>query len=297
MFQRLANALLYTLARGALGSLARLPRPLGYWLGARLGDLGYVCLPGRRRVALDNLALAFGAKKSAEARQAIARATFRQLGEQLIDFSHLGRQASQAFPRMCRVEGLEHLESLIQRRAGLLIISAHFGSWELSSAVAPQLPAPLHVIVRPLDNPALQRLSAYYRHCAGYRTIPKREAMAECLKVLRRGEIVALLMDQSSLRRESVQVEFFGAQAYTPLGPALLALRAKCPVVSGFLIREGPGRHRLVFSPEIPIQRTGNLQQDILTTTQTFTQIIESYVRRYPEQWFWLHRRWKRRPA
>jgi KDO2-lipid IV(A) lauroyltransferase len=155
----------------------------------------------------------------------------------------------------------------------------------------------LHVIVRPLDNPALQRLAESYRQCCGYYAIAKRAALAECLKVLRGGEIVAVLMDQSSLRHESIQVEFFGTNAYTSKGPALLALRTGCPVVSGFLIRAGQGHHRLVFSQEIPIRRTGDLQQDIVENTRVFTQVIESYVRRYPDHWFWLHRRWKQWPG
>jgi len=149
--------------------------------------------------------------------------------------------------------------------------------------------------VRPLDNPALQRLAEAYRRRCGYRAIPRHAALAACLKVLRQGEIVAVLMDQSSLRHEGIQVEFFGTNAYTSRGPALLALRTGCPVISGFLIRAGQGRHRLVFSQEIPVRRTGNLQQDIVENTRTFTHVIESYVRRYPEHWFWLHRRWKQR--
>ena len=119
--------------------------------------------------------------------------------------------------------------------------------------------------------------------------------MTECLKILRRGEIVAVLIDQSSQRHESIQVEFFGTSAYTSKGPALLALRTGCPVISGFLMRAGQGHHRLVFSQEIPVRRTGNLQQDIVENTQVFTQVVEAYVRRYPEHWFWLHRRWKQR--
>ncbi len=196
---------------------------------------------------------------------------------------------------MCHVEGLEHVETLLERGRGLLIISAHFGSWELAPAVALCLHTPLHVIVRPLDSPALQRLAEIYRQCCGYHAIAKRAALAECLKVLRRGEIVAVLMDQSSLRHESIQVEFFGTSAYTSKGPALLALRTGCPVVSGFLMRVGQGHHRLVFSQEIPVRRTGDLQQDIVENTRVFTQVIESYVRRYPDHWFWLHRRWKQR--
>ena len=293
--QTFANHVLYGLAASALRSLACLPVGVAYWLGARLGDLLYLMLVRRRRITLDNLAIAFNTDKTAAERGQIARATFRNLGQHLVDFSHVRRLTLQRFTTMCHVEGLEHVETLLQRGRGLLIISAHFGSWELAPAVALCLNTPLHVIVRPLDSPALQRLAESYRQRCGYRAIAKRAALAECLKVLRRGEIVAVLMDQSSLRHESIQVEFFGTNAYTSKGPALLALRTGCPVVSGFLIRAGQGRHRLVFSQEIPVRRTGNLQQDIVENTRVFTHVIESYVRRYPDHWFWLHRRWKQR--
>jgi KDO2-lipid IV(A) lauroyltransferase len=293
--QTLANYLLYGLAMSMLRGLACLPLGVAYWLGAHLGDVLYLVLARRRRVVFENLAIAFGTDKTAEERRQIARATFRNLGQHVVDFSHVRQLTVQRFTTMCYIEGLEHVETLLQRDMGLLILSAHFGSWELAPAVSLCLTTPLHVIVRPLDNPALQRLAEDYRQRCGYRTIPRRTALAECLKVLRRGEIVAVLMDQSSLRHESIQVEFFGTNAYTSRGPALLALRTGCPVVSGFLIRAGQGRHRLVFSQEIPVRRTGNLQQDIVENTQTFTHVIESYVRRYPDHWFWLHRRWKQR--
>ena len=293
--QTLANHLLYGLAVSVLRGLACLPLGVAYWLGARLGDVLYLVLARRRRLVLANLALAFGPDKTAEERRLIARATFRNLGQHLIDFSHMRRLTLQRFTTICHVEGLEHVEALLQRGRGLLIVSAHFGSWELAPAIALCLSTPLHVIVRPLDSPALQRLAEAYRRCCGYRAISRHAALTECLKVLRRGEIVGVLVDQSSLRHESIQVEFFGTNAYTSRGPALLALRTGCPVVSGFLIRAGPGRHRFVFSQEIPVRRTGNLQQDIAENTRVFTHVIESYVRRYPEHWFWLHRRWKQR--
>jgi Kdo2-lipid IVA lauroyltransferase/acyltransferase len=293
--QTLSNRLLYGLAVCALRGLARLPCGLAYWLGARLGDLLYLMLAERRRITLANLALAFGTDKTTAERRWLARTTFRNLGHHLVDFSHLSQLTPSTFATMCHVEGREHIEALLQRRMGLLVLSAHFGSWELAPAMALCLTTPVHVIVRPLDNPALQRLAEAYRQRCGYRAIPRRAALTECLKVLRRGEIVAVLMDQSGLRRESVQVEFFGTKAYTSVGPALLALRTGCPVVSAFLIRAGQGCHRLVFSPEIPVRRTGNVQQDIVENTREFTHIIESYVRCYPDHWFWLHRRWKQR--
>jgi len=293
--QTLGNKLLYRLAASALSGLARLPLGLAYWFGARLGDLLYLVLTERRRITLANLALAFGTDKIPAERRQLARTTFRNLGQHLVDFSHLSQLTPSTFATMCHVEGLEHIEALLQRRRGLLILSAHFGSWELAPAMALCLTTPVHIIVRPLDNPALQRLAVAYRQRCGYRAIPRRAALTECLKVLRRGEIVVVLMDQSSLQRESVQVEFFGTKAYTSIGPALLALRTGCPVVSAFLLRAGQGRHRLVFSQEIPVCRTGHVQHDIVETTHEFTRIIESYVRRCPDHWFWLHQRWKRR--
>lgn len=294
--QTFGNRLLYGLAARMLSGLACLPLGLAYWLGARLGDLLYVVLAERRRITLANLTLALGTDTTAAERRQLARTTFRNLGQHLVDFSHLSQLTPHTFATMCHVEGREHIETLLQRRRGLLILSAHFGSWELAPAIALCLPTPVHVIVRPLDNPALQRLAETYRQHCGYRAIPRRAALTECLKILRRGEIVAVLMDQSGLQRESIQVEFFGTKAYTSIGPAVLALRTGCPVVSAFLIRAGQGRHRLVFSREIPVRRTGNVQQDIIENTRAFTHIIETYVRRYPDHWFWLHRRWKQRP-
>jgi KDO2-lipid IV(A) lauroyltransferase len=155
----------------------------------------------------------------------------------------------------------------------------------------------MHIIVRPPDHPVLRRIVEVHRQRCGYAMIPKWRALAASLKALRRGEIVVVLMDQSSLRHAGIPVEFFGAKAYTTIGPAVLALRTGCPVVSGFLVRQAPGQHRMIFSREIPVCRTGNLQYDIEQNTRVFTHVIETYVRRYPDHWFWLHRRWKERPG
>ncbi len=293
--RRLAESVAAGLLEALAAILARLPRRPAYWMGARFGDLAYRCLARRRRVALDNLATAFGGEKSAAECRAIARATFRNLGEHLIDFSRLRWLTPETHLSAFTVEDLERVERLLARRAGLLILSAHFGSWELAAALALCLEPRMHVIARPLDNPALHRLVDAYRRYSGCNVIPKSRALPASLKALRRGEIVALLMDQSSLRHEGIPVPFFGAEAYTSIGPALMALRAGCPVIGAFLVRQGLGKHRLVFSEEIPIQRSGDLQQDIADNTRRFNQLIESYVRAYPDHWFWLHRRWKKR--
>jgi KDO2-lipid IV(A) lauroyltransferase len=244
---------------------------------------------------LENLALTFGEEKSPAARQAIARATFRNLGKHLVDFSRLRDWTPASFPHVCTIEGLEQARPLFERGRGLLVVSAHFGSWEIAPAVAAYLGVPMWVIVRPLDNPVLDRIVEDYRRRCGYQIIPKHQAMVQSLNVLRQGAALAVLMDQNSLQRESVAVEFFGIKTYTSKGPALLALRAQCPVIGAFLVHEGQGRHRLVLTPEIPVQRTGNVQQDLEENTRAFNRVIEAYIRRYPDHWFWVHRRWKYR--
>ena len=293
--QRLVESITGRLFSALAVVLARLPRLPAYWLGARIGDLAYLCLVRRRRIALGNLEIAFGGEKSVAQRRAVARATFRNLGEHLIDFSRMRWLTPDTFLSVVTVEGFERVEQLLARQAGLLMLSAHFGSWELGSAIALRLEPRMHVIARPLDNPALHRLVEAYRGYGGCHFIPKNRALSASLRALRRGEIVALLMDQSSLRHEGIPVPFFGADAYTSIGPALMALRSGCPVIGVFSVRQGLGKHRLVFSEEIQIQRSGNLRQDIADNTRRFNQLIESYVRAYPDHWFWLHRRWKKR--
>src|SRR5712691_5928095 len=146
--QTLANHVLYGLAISALRGLSRLPLGVAYWLGARLGDLLYLVLARRRRITLANLAIAFGTDKTAEERYQIARATFRNLGQHLVDFSHVRPLTLQRFTTMCHVEGLEHVDSRLKRGRCLLLSSAHSGSWELAPAVALCLHPPLQVIVR-----------------------------------------------------------------------------------------------------------------------------------------------------
>jgi KDO2-lipid IV(A) lauroyltransferase len=293
--RRLTNEVLYGIAAGVLYALTCLPLMVAYWLGARLGDLAYLLLAKRRRITQENLARTLAEEMTSGQHRAIARATFRNLGKHLVDFARLRHLTPETFAHICTVEGLEHVQKLLERRQGLLVLSAHFGSWELAPAAALCLDTPVWVIARPLDNPVLGRLVEAYRQRCGYHIMANLHALAESLEVLHRGEIVVVLMDQSSLRRQGVRTEFLGVETYTSKGPALLALRARCPVVSAFLVRQAPGHHRLILSAEIPVCRTGNVQRDVVETTQRFNQIIEAYIRRYPDHWFWLHRRWKRR--
>lgn len=287
--------LLYAIAVGVMTLLAYMPQRPAYWFGARLGDLAYICLKRRRQVTLDNLALVLGEQTTPAQRQGLARAIFRRLGQHVMEFSRIRRLTPQRFRAVCEVEGREHLEALLQRQAGLLVIAAHFGSWELAPALALELSVPVHVIVRPPDHAVLRRLAAAHRQRCGFQAISSRHAFAPALRALRQGHIVAVLMDQSSPRHKGIPVAFLGASAYTSVGPALLALRTRCPVVGMFLVNIAPGRHRCIITPEIPLPDSGQVRQDVEEATRRFTAVIETYVRRYPDHWFWLHRRWKPR--
>ncbi|ETX08697.1 MAG: hypothetical protein ETSY2_03915 [Candidatus Entotheonella gemina] len=289
---------MYTILVGALNGLTTLPPRLAYGLGERLGDLVYAGLASRRRVTLDNLALALGDWQSPRERQVMAREVFRNLGRHVVDFAHLRHINAARFQQMCMDwEEAARLDAMAARGHGLLVISAHLGSWELLPAVALLLRTPVNVIVRPPDNLTVQRLSEVYRQRCGYRTIGSRQqALREALRALHRREVVGVLMDQSSVREEAVEVAFLGIKTFTPMGPALLALRAKCPVVGMFLVGEAPGRHRVVVTEEIPIARTGDMRRDLEENSRRFNEVIETQIRQHPEQWFWLHRRWKKRP-
>ncbi len=289
---------LYTILVGALNGLSALPPRLAYGLGERLGDLVYAGLTSRRRVTLENLALALGEHQSPHERQVLAREVFRRLGRHVVDFAHLRHIDVARIQQICvNSEEVSRLDALAARGRGLLVISAHFGSWELLPALSLLLQTPTNVIVRPPDNPLVHRLSEEYRQRCGYRSIVKQQqAVRESLRALNRGEIVGVLMDQSSVRDEAVEVAFLGIKTFTPMGPALLAMRAKCPVVGVFLVCEAPGRHRVVVTDEIPIARTGSMRRDLEENSQRFNGVIGMQIRRHPEQWFWLHRRWKERP-
>jgi KDO2-lipid IV(A) lauroyltransferase len=294
--QTIADRLLYRVIAGVLAGFSYLPIRFAYRLGGWLGALAYLVCGRRRRVALQNVALALEAQMTPVEQRGLIRETFRGLGWHLIDFCRMRHLTPKRFARICTLEGFERVQALLARQQGLLVISAHFGSWELAAAAALQLDTPAHMIIRRPKQGAFRRVVEDYRQRAGFALIPHREALARSVQALRRGEVVVVLMDQSSLRREAVEVEFFGVKTFTSKGPALIALRSGCAVIGAFLVRDAPGQHRLVFTQEIPLQRTHDLRQDIEVNTCAFNRMIESYIRRYPDHWFWLHRRWKDRP-
>lgn len=291
--ERLALGLLAVPAWG----LAFLPVGLGLWVGRRLGDLAYWALPGRRAVARRNLELALGAERSASELSRICRESFRHLGMTCVEACTFFFRPPSVLLSRVDVDGVDHLKAAASHGRGVLLLTAHYGNWELLAAGHALTGYPLSVVVRPLDSPLLNRLATRLREQGGVEIIPKHRAMRGVLEALRRGWMVGILLDQNASRREGVFVPFFGVPASTSKSVALLALWSGAPVVPVFIHREAEGRHRVVIEPTVPPPATGVRERDVIAFTAAFTRMVESRIRQHPEQWLWMHRRWKTRPG
>lgn len=288
--------LLARVVESAARGVGRLSPAMADRLGRRLGDLAYLCLRRRRAVALDNLTTAFGGARTPRELRGLARRSFQHLGVTVAECCRLFFGPPGAMMGRIQVDGLPHLKAAMGQERGAFLLSAHFGNWELLAAAHVLTGYPLSVVIRPLDNPAMEAVVARCREKVGLRLIPKREALREVVAALARGEMVGILLDQNVTVREGVFVPFFGRLASTSKGLALLALKTGAPVVPVFIHREPGGAHRVTVEPPVPLQRSGDHEADVRENTAAFTRIIERHVVAHPEQWFWVHRRWKTRP-
>ena len=270
--------------KGAIGA-GRLIAGAAYYLHGRL-----------RRVGYRNLALALPELDRREQR-AIIRGVFANLGRLLGEFSQFPKITPRNITNMVEYHGLENYTQASERGKGVLMLTGHVGAWELCAFAQGVYGHPLSFLVRPLDNPLLDRMISSYRELSGNRTINKNKAVKPVLEVLRRGDDVGLLIDANTLPDQGVFCDFFGIPACSTTGLAVFALRADAPVVPGFLIWDHESKkHRLCFEPEVPLIRTGDFKQEVMINTARFTKVIEGYARRYPDQWLWIHKRWHTRP-
>ena len=269
----------YWIARGVLATPAFAP------LYARLLDLG---VPRLRRTALRNLELA-GYSEADRIR--IADGVFRSIGRLIAGFASFPKMSPKTIDRWIRYEGLENFSAAAARKRGVLIATGHLGNWELSAFTHAWMTGPINIVVRPLDNPKIDALVSRRRAMSGNSIISKREAARGILRALERGEAVGILVDQNTSPEEGVFIDFFGSKACAGTAFVKLAHRTGAAVVPGFALwEEREGRYVLRFYPEI--EMTG----DVFADTQRIHSFLESVIREYPDQWLWIHRRWKTRP-
>jgi KDO2-lipid IV(A) lauroyltransferase len=292
MRHRLEFAPVWLLVR----TIGILPRPLARVFGISLAWLVYLLHRRLRRVGLRNLALAFP-DKSPSARRKILRGTFTSLGRQLAEVCLFPRYTRENVGQVIVYDGFENYERAHARGKGVLYLTAHLGGWELSAFAHSLHGHPLKIVMRELDNPYLDALVQRYRTLHGNAVISKDNFVRGLLAAMRAGETVGILMDTNMTPPQGVFVDFFGIQACTASGLARIALRTDAAVVPGFSIWDPVLRkYRLRFEPAVKLIRTQDEEADVLANTALFTKIIEDHVRRYPDQWLWVHRRWKTRP-
>jgi Kdo2-lipid IVA lauroyltransferase/acyltransferase len=293
MRHRLEYALVWPVVKG----LGMLPRPLARAGALLLAAIVYHLHPRLRRVGLRNLEIAMPELPLKERRR-IVRGVFRSLGRLLAEFCRFPKYTRDNVSEVAVYEGFENFDAAERRGKGVLLLTAHLGGWEVGSFVHSVHGHPLRIVIRPLDNPYVHRLVERYRTLHGNRTFAKSDFARGLLSAMRNRETVGLLMDQNMTPPQGVFVPFFGVQACSASGIARVARRTDAAVVPAFTIwDEVLRKYRIRFDPPLTLVRTGDAESDVVANTAMFNQVLEEYVRKYPEQWLWVHRRWKTRPA
>jgi len=273
-----------------------LPGSLARAVGAVVARILLVIAPRLRKTAEFNLQLAFPGWSDAQ-RQATIRGMTRSLGWMAAEFARMPRYKRQNIQEVIVLDGNENFLEGQRRGKGVLFLTAHIGAWELSSYAHALYGYPLHYMARPLDNAPLDALVNRYRGLSGNAPIFKNESARAMLKILKDAGTIGILADQNTMPQEGVFVDFFGTRACTTAGMARVALHTGAAVVPGYAVWDAAlKKYRLRFEPPLELVRTGDTERDIAENTQLFAKVTEDIVRKYPEQWVWIHARWKTRP-
>ena len=273
-----------------------LPRPLAHAVGIMIGGAVYWLHPRLRRVGLRNLQLAFP-DKSLKERRKILRGVYVSLGRLLGEACQFPKYTRENAVQIAVYQGFENFQEAESRGRGVLLLTGHFGGWEVGSFFHSLQGHPMQIVVRPLDNPHVDSLVQRYRGLHGNSMIGKQEFARGLIAAMRQNLTVGILMDTNMTPPQGVFVDFFGIPACTASGVARVALHTDAAVVPAFTIWDPVLRkYRVEFDRPVDLVRTGDVEADTVANTAKFTKILEEYVRRYPDQWLWVHRRWKSRP-
>jgi len=286
---------LYYLAKTTAFLIYLLPRALSLPLGSYIGRAAYWSLPRYRRLTLENLTVALGKDKTPAELRAIAEGVFRNLGRNAVELLNFPKIRRHAIGRLVTIEGLDKLNAALALGKGVVLVTGHFGNWELLALTIRLKGYRGAVIGRRIYFEKYDTFLNCLRRVHDVDVIYRDDSPKKILRVLKDNGIIGILADQDVDSVGGVFVTFFGTRAYTPSAPVLLARASGAALIPGFIIRQN-GRHRLVITDPVELVDTGDKENDLVTNTQRWSDVVESYIRRYPEQWVWMHRRWKTRP-
>ncbi len=290
----------YAVVRGFLGFLAVLPRKTAVSIAMSVGTLGYHLLGNLRRVAARNLKIAFPDLSEAE-QQRLTKGSFRNLGRILGEMSHFPKATRESLEKtigfQIEPEIWAEYERLKAEGRGVIIVSPHLGNWEMLVYGWSAHHGPMSYLARPLDNPLIEALTVRIRTRFGNRPINKTNSVSPAIKILREGGILGILADVNAHPKEGVFVPFFGVSACTSSGVALLAMRTNAAIIPMCGVWDYEKQRYIAIHGEIVYpSNTGDRHRDVTETTAKFTAEVEKLIRAYPDQWLWIHKRWKTRP-
>lgn len=293
--KRVRHFLEYQLLIGIGFMIRGLSRPTLLQLGRRVGDFIYYCVPVRKAIVLDHLKQAFPEKSNAEIKK-IARGTYQNLGMNVLEHLCIPTLSDEEIRCIVDLADEEILVQALERKRGVIIVGGHFGNWEYSSSALSANGYRFGVVVAKISNQYINNKINEHRETSGGEMIPKRSSTKAVIRILRENGSVGMLIDQNQ-KRGGTFVDFFGRTCSTPKGPALLAHKTGAAIIFFAAIRQPDGTIRVAFEPVDIDYQAGPTDENIRDITQRCTSRLEHYSRLYPDQWFWMHRRWKTRPS
>jgi KDO2-lipid IV(A) lauroyltransferase len=287
---------LYAGLRSFLAVGGKLPLSVSKSIGSVLGRTALRLLSGSKKRIRTHLEAAFP-ELTPDRREDIARGCAQHFGLMLAEVAWLWHATGHQVEGLCEIDGVEHFMSALEEKRGVIFATGHCGNWELFCARLPIAGVPLSTAARQLDDPRIDRVVTTLRTRFGTEVILRGpEAGKRMVRALAANRACALLIDQDIRGVPGVFVPFFGRPAWTPSGAAMLAIRRACPIITGFIHRRPDGSHRAEIHPPLPVPPDGSLEDRVEELTAAATSVIERQIRSHPEQWVWMHRRWRTQP-
>jgi Kdo2-lipid IVA lauroyltransferase/acyltransferase len=277
--------------------MSHVPIPVARFMGRAIGMISLLIPFKRKGIAFENIKTSLGESLGKRDLSRVNRKFLLHFSQMLFELPHIFRMDQDNLKEYVTFSNEETLIKAVSKGKGVFILTGHLGNWEILSAAASIRFGNTSVVARPFDNEELDDLMTSLRSRFGTEIITKQKAMRKLLNAIQRKRIIGILLDQNVDWYEGACVTFFNRWACTNKGLALLALRTGAPVIPAFALRRKDGRYRIIIGNEIPLIKTGDKTKDIEENTALYTQIIEDFIRKYPEQWFWFHNRWKTRPS
>lgn len=289
---KLRRYFIYYLGRVVAFIFTIIPLKAGLAIASALGTFVFYILPRYKQLTIDNLKYALGNEKSDTEINVVAKRVFQNLGKNAVELVNLPKFNRARMEKFVRFRNRERLDKAYEKGKGVIVLTAHFGSWELMAAALREFGCPGVTIGRRIYFKKYDDYLNKLRRSRDVEVIYRDESPRKMLKTLKKNWIVGIVADQDVDSVDGVFVNFFGRQAYTPLGPVVLARASGAVLLPVFIIREGDW-HTIAIDEPIELVDTGNKEADLISNTQKWSNVVESYIRKYPDQWVWMHRRWK----